>query len=129
MVEKIGEYKGYKYCILFLEKRGFRNGYISIPETSNYYKRDYQNLPVYSVSLTYGDYLKPLDSYCIGWDHMEDQVYDTESIRKYTSDKKLAETIISMIKLTKATKGKFTTLDDVEQECHEVIDELVKYSK
>lgn len=129
MVEKIGEYKGYKYCILFMETRGYRNGYVSI-ENSPYYNRSYQNLPIYCVNLTFGEYFKPLDSKCIGWDHMDDPEYDLDSIKKYTTNEEVANMYISMLTLTKPyIKGNYTTLEDVEKECHAVIDELIKYSK
>ena len=97
-IEKIGEYKGYKFCILRMPM-GWLNGYIQIPETSRFYNRDYNDISLYCIDLTYSDYLKELDNkYCIGWDHMGD-LYSM-------SDK--------------------TTVEEVEEECHEVIDSLIR---
>ena len=131
--EIVNTYKNYKYAVWFNDVQGYRCGYVQIPENHKFFEKSHRDCEIDSVQLTFSGHIKCLDGWFIGWDHHHSwDGIDEEGIRKAHSDlpeDKLEE----MINIARSSSGDCYCLisytDDVEHECHRVIDELIKIAK
>ena len=127
--EKVDSYKGYTYAIHLNDIRGFRCGYVEIEEAHPLYEVNFTDIDLDCILLSYSGRLNAISGYFIGWDHNHiwDGV-DTKAIRQYHPDN--AEDLIYEAICHKAEcHGSHATLEEVEEECFAVIDELYrKYS-
>lgn len=126
--EKINVYRGYTYVIYLNTLRGYRCGYIKLNENHKLYNIHFRDiLTIESVQLTFSGKLKDLDGYYIGWDHNHSwDGVDEDAIRKHNPNN--AEELIELVYATKdRCIGFAASLEDVEQECQQVIDELIKF--
>lgn len=131
--EIVNTYKNYKYAVWFNDVQGFRCGYVQIPENHKLFEKSHHEYEIDSIQLTFSGHIKGLDGWFIGWDHHHSwDGIDEEGIRKAHSDlpkDKLEE----IINIARSSSGDCYCLisyaDDVEHECHRVIDELIKIAK
>lgn len=131
--EIVNTYKNYKYAVWFNDVQGFRCGYVQIPENHKLFEKSHRDYEIDSIQLTFSGHIKGLDGWFIGWDHHHSwDGIDEEGIRKAHSDlpeDKLEE----IINIARSSSGDGYCLisyaDDVEHECHRVIDELIKIAK
>lgn len=126
--EKVDSYKGYTYAIYLNDMRGFRCGYVEIEEDHPLYEVKFTDIDLDCISLSYSGRLNAISGYFIGWDH--NHVWDgpdRDAIRRAHPDN--AEDLIEEALSLKDSFCIMTTLEEVEKECFNVIDELYrKYS-
>ena len=132
--EKINYYRGIRYAIVLNTRLGYRCGYVQIPENCPFYDMDLSDLEekhdFVSIEPTFAGKIKMQSGYWVGWDHHHtyDGV-DIEAIRKAHPDK--ADEYINLaVQLQRVDDGdnisNFATKNDVEQECYNFIEELIK---
>ena len=124
--EKVNIYRGFKYAIHLNDLRGYRCGYVEIKEDHPLYEVKFNEIDIDCISLSYNGRLKIISGYFIGWDHNHiwDGV-DKEAIRQYHPDN-AEDLIYEAISLKDVCRGSRATLEDVEKECFNVIDELYR---
>jgi hypothetical protein len=132
--EIVSNYRNYQYAIWFNDVQGYRCGYVQIPENHPYFEKEYIDdlLNITSVGLTFSGHIKGLSGWFIGWDHhhLWDGI-DEEGIRNAHSDlskEELYEILEYARSMAGEPYGSVAYTDDVENECHKVIDELIKIS-
>lgn len=128
--ELINKYKNYKYAIWFHDTQGYRCGYVQVPENHPLYKKSYMDLDIQSVSLTFSGHIKQLDGWFIGFDHHHiwDGI-DEDGICKIHGNDPNINDILEYARQMGGNSeyhSMFATMEDVEEECHRLIDELVK---
>lgn len=128
--EVISEYKGLQYAVWFNDVQGYRCGYVKIPEDHPYFEKKDDELNITSVGLTFEGHIKGLSGWFIGWDHHHIwEGIDEEGIRKAhtnLSEDEL-ETMLDYARVMAGDRyGFYSTKDDVEEECHRVIEELIR---
>lgn len=122
--EKIDTYKNYKYAIWLNTKKGYRCGYVQIPENHPLYEKSFTDFDLQSVQITFSGRIKNLSGWFIGLDHNHiwDGV-DEDAIRKYHPNE--ADLLIHEAHSYHDGYGFVATLNDVEQECQNLIEELI----
>ncbi len=129
--EKIDTYKNFQYAVWLNTKKGYRCGYIKIPENHVLYEKQFDEFEcsIDSVMLTFSGHIKGLSGWFIGFDHnhLYDGV-DEDAIRKYHPDN--ADFYINdAYSYHDGRYNIYATLDTVIEECQNVIDELItKYN-
>ena len=123
--EKVDNYRGYRYVVWLNDKRGYRCGYVQLPEGHALQGIPFQDIDeISSVGLSFNGRIKGLDGYYIGWDHnhLWDGI-DEEAIIKYNPDN--YQELLEYARNLHDGYRIYSTLSDVEKECHNVIDELI----
>lgn len=123
--EKVDNYRGYRYAVWLNTKYGYRCGYVQLPEGHALQGIPFQDIDeISSVGLSFNGRIKGLDGYYIGWDHnhLWDGV-DEDAIIKYNPDN--YQELLEYARSLHDGYGIYSTLSDVEKECHNVIDELI----
>lgn len=129
--EKVDTYRSYKYAIWFHDYQGYRCGYVQIPENHPFYEQNFTEIDLNSIGLSFSGHIKGLDGWFIGWDHhhLWDAI-DEDGIRKIHGDDPEIEKIIEYAKSMSGDEYGFpSTTDDVENECHMVIEELIRLER
>lgn len=127
--EKVDIYRGYKYAIWLNASYGYRCGYVELPENHPLYEKSFTDYDFQQIQLTFSGHIKGLSGWFIGWDHHHiwDGI-DEEAVLEYYKDLPESE---QNVKLEYAKSfgnneyGLVSYLEDVERECHDVIDYLI----
>jgi len=124
--EKIDLYRGFKYFVALNTEEGYRCGYVEIDEDYPLYDVHYSEIDcIESVDLTFSGNVKEFGGYYIGWGHdVSNEGVDLNAIAKHHPED--ANKYIDRVRGFKDVSAKFATLDDVEKECFEVINELIR---
>lgn len=130
--ELVDTYKDYKYAVYFNDVLGYRCGYVKIPETHPLFEIPFTEVNLESVQLTFSGHIKSLSGWYIGWDHhhLWDGI-DEEGIIKAHPDLP-KEDLYKMIEYARSycsDYGYISYASDVENECHNVINELIRRNK
>ena len=128
--EVIGKYKGLQYAVYFHDVQGFRCGYVEIPEDHPLYGKYFGDIDFNTIGLTFSGYIKHLNGWFIGWDHhhLWDGI-DEEGIRKSHAnlpENELEDILNYARSMTDDKYGLVSTTEDVEDECKQVIDEVIR---
>lgn len=133
VVEERFEYKGFPCVVLFMPM-GFRNGYVGLPKSHKYYKKEYEEIPMSChCGLTYGDTSlfgqEDEDTYWIGFDcgHCCDG-FDLEKLYEYygvTTENATMRRYHEMIN----KEHEFRTVEYVKNECMKIVDQLLDESE
>lgn len=128
--EKIDVYKNYRYAIWFDKELGYRCGYVQIPDNHPLFEKFFGDIHLIDVELTFGGKIKGLDGWFIGWDHHHLwEGIDVDSLKKVhinETEEKFNEIIEHAREMAGNSYGPYCTMDEVEEECHNVIDEISK---
>lgn len=127
VVEKIGEYNGYKYAVCLMSL-GHRCGYVAIPKGHRYYGTEYDFLDIdCHGGLTYSDSGYPLDdgNWYIGFDtaHLGDGK-DIKALMKYYPNRKDVKAIVDLEMNMFGVDRHIWSIDDIEAECRHIIRQL-----
>ena len=123
------EYKGFTYLVLACCNKGYRCGYVQIPEGHPYYEnREFTKFNVgYEINwgLTFSGRLKNQSGWWIGFDcHHINNGVDTKLIyNNYSAEE--AEQILGELERTENFYGYAPSKTDVERDCMGIIDELL----
>ena len=128
--EVIGKYKGLQYAVWFHDVQGFRCGYVEIPEDHPLYGKYFGDIDFNIIGLTFSGHIKHLNGWFIGWDHhhLWDGI-DEEGIRKAHAnlpENELEDILNYARSMTDDEYGLVSTTEDVENECRQVIDEVLR---
>ena len=128
--EVIDKYKNYLYAVWFHDIQGYRCGYVHIPENHPFYEVSFTELNFNAVGLTFSGHIKGLNGWFIGWDHhhLWDGI-DEDSIRKLHRNDPNIEDILEYARAMSGDSeyyNIYATTEDVEAECHRVIEELIQ---
>lgn len=133
VVEKIFDYKGYK-CAVVMQDMGHRCGYVGVPKGHELYGKDYTDIDIechggltYSTFEVGSSYPIQEDNelWWFGWDyaHYGDGL-DFDGIAK-NFDK---ETYYRIRKFNDFMTGYVYYVDDVEEDCKYVIEQIIEGS-
>lgn len=123
------EYKGFTYLVLACCDKGYRCGYVQIPEGHPYYEnREFTKFNVgYEINwgLTFSGRLRGQTGWWIGFDcHHINNGVDIGLIRNNFSTEE-AEQILDELERTENFYGYAPSKTDVERDCMGIIDELL----
>ena len=128
MYEKVGNYRGIPYAVGININRGYRSGYVGIPENHKLYQVPHNKNNInLGIDMDFSGYLKQLDGYFYGWDHNHiwDGV-DEGIIRQYCEDEEILPQLIREAWEYRENKNtRAASLEDVEDEIRSVIDKLL----
>lgn len=128
------EYNGLPCVVLFLS-HGYRCGYVGLPKNSQYYEKDYDDIPVdchcgltYSDSRLFGQ--DDRDIWWIGFDcgHCCDG-YDLEKVKEYFSGDSETMKMLSYMRNYHELINKdhdFRTLEYCKEECKKIVDQILE---
>ena len=127
--ELTGFYRGFEYLCVARVDKGFRCGYVKIPEGHPYYEnREFTKFNVgYEINwgLTFSGRLRGQTGWWIGFDcHHINNGVDTKLIyNNYPVEE--AEQILDELERTENFYGYAPSKTDVERDCMGIIDELI----
>lgn len=133
--EKVDTYRGYRYAVWLNAPYGYRCGYVEIPENHPFYLMPYRDFDdeIESIGLTFSGRIKGLSGWFIGWDHHHYwDAIDEEAVLNYYKDLPEDQRYekLEYAKSFVDYESIFVSYcDDVERECHNVIDEIIKFEK
>lgn len=128
--EVTNKYKNYLYVVWFCDTLGYRCGYVQIPEGHPLYEVRFTEIELNSVGLAFSGHIKGLDGWFIGWDHhhLWDGI-DEDGIRKIHGNDPNIEDMLNHARSIGGCSDYYNpvaTMEDVEEECHKVIDEVIR---
>lgn len=136
MIEKRSSYRGLQYIIV-LDGLGYRCGYVGCPESLNdFYITYYDDLPIQldcHGGITFSDFVSNFDIHnsprlwWLGWDYNHMDGLDIESVRKLYGENQVNWIINNLEGYEQLKQYKFYSLDEVEEECKHVIDQIITY--
>lgn len=128
--ELISTYKGIKYVVWFNDVQGYRCGYVQIPESHPLYEKSYVDYNLNSIYLTFSGHIKNIDGWFIGWDHHHifDMIDEDGIINAHSNmtSEELNDLLIYAHSMSDCVDGTSYYTNDVEKECMQVIDEILK---
>ena len=127
------EYKGFP-CVVLFQSMGFRCGYVGLPKDNQYYRKEYDDIPVNChCGLTYSSstlfHQEDKNTWWIGFDcgHACDG-FDIDKLKEYYAEDDEVMKMINYMHSYHTMMNEnydYRTLDYVKEECKKIVDQLI----